>query len=370
MEAQNNKLRVFTAFSGYDSQCLALQELSEDYPDEFQYEIVGWAEIEPNAIKAHNIFFPEAANKNYGDISNIDWTTVPDFDLFTYSSPCQDFSLAGKQQGAEEGSGTRSSLLWECKRCIEEKRPKYLMLENVSALVSKKFYPLFEKWIKTVASYGYESFWQVLNARQYAVPQNRERVFLISILKEGNETIDYNFPNPIESNCTIEDILEDDVEEVYYINQEKVNEWTVDNETRIREYIAERNGLSEEDLEFDRQTSNSSVKLENDNVTTMTEDNIKLVREEITDSSTELYKKKRKKAKLPTRGGHMLFQIPTPTTSSGAAPTLMATGYGSADYKNFYSVGHFPKLGILEVWSDDTDTVVDYTHETKSHQLI
>lgn len=368
MEAQN-KIRVFTAFSGYDSQCLALNELQEEYPDEFQYEIIGWSEIDANAIKAHNILFPEAADKNYGDISEIDWTTVPDFDLFTYSSPCQDFSLAGKQQGAEEGSGTRSSLLWECKRCIEEKRPKYLILENVSALVSKKFFPLFEKWIKTVQSYGYESFWQVLNARQYAVPQNRERVFLVSILKENGEKVDYNFPNPIESNCTIEDILEDSADEVYYINQEKVDEWVVDNEKRIREYIAERNGLSEEDLEFERQTMNSSVQLENDSVTTMT-NIIQEPEQEVQDSSTELYKKKKKKARKPTRGGNMVMQIPTPTTSSGAAPTLMATGYGSADYKNFYSVGHFPKLGILEVWSDGSDIVVDYTHETKSHQLI
>ena len=369
MEAKT-KIRVFTAFSGYDSQCLALNELQEEYPDEFQYEIVGWSEIDANAIKAHNILFPEATDKNYGDISKIDWTSVPDFDLFTYSSPCQDFSLAGKQQGAEEGSGTRSSLLWECRRCIEEKRPKYLILENVSALVSKKFFPLFEKWIKTVASYGYESFWQVLNARHYAVPQNRERVFLVSILKENDEKIDYNFPNPIESNCTIEDILEDTADEVYYINQEKVDEWTIDNEKRIREYIAERNGLSEDDLEFERQTANSSVQLENDNVTTMTNITQEPVPEEIQDSSTELYKKRRKKAKTPTRGGHMVLQIPTPTTSSGSAPTLMATGYGSADYKNFYSVGHFPKLGILEVWSDGSDIVVDYTHETKSHQLI
>ena len=109
MISENNtqkmdKIKVFTAFSGYDSQCLALKRLKDEHPD-FDYELVGWSEIEPNAIKAHNILFPEAADKNLGDIAKIDWTQVPDFDLFTYSSPCTDFSLAGSLSGGEEGSG-------------------------------------------------------------------------------------------------------------------------------------------------------------------------------------------------------------------------------------------------------------------------
>lgn len=132
-------LRVFTAFSGYDSQCLALNVLRKHdlfsqriQPNgkirfRFNYELVGWSEIDKYAIKAHNALFPQWADRNYGDISKIDWETVPDFDLFTYSSPCQDFSQAGKQKGAEKGSGTRSSLLWECERAIRIKRPKYLL---------------------------------------------------------------------------------------------------------------------------------------------------------------------------------------------------------------------------------------------------
>jgi DNA (cytosine-5)-methyltransferase 1 len=100
---------------------------------------VGWSEIEPSAIAAHNALFPELTDKNYGDIAKIDWSSVPDFDLFTYSSPCTDFSIAGNMDGGEKGSGTRSSLLWECERAIREKKPKYCILENVSALVSKAF---------------------------------------------------------------------------------------------------------------------------------------------------------------------------------------------------------------------------------------
>ena len=92
------KVRVFTAFSGYDSQCLALDRLKEKFPD-FDYELVGWSEIDNYAIQAHNAIYPQWADRNYGDISKINWDEVPDFDLFTYSSPGQDFSSAGLQRG-------------------------------------------------------------------------------------------------------------------------------------------------------------------------------------------------------------------------------------------------------------------------------
>ena len=106
------KIRVCTLFSGYDSQCMALDRLKEQHP-EFDYELVAWAEIDKFAIQAHNAVYPQWADRNYGDVSKIDWCKVPDFDLLTYSSPCQDFSNAGKMRGGEEGSGTRSSLIYE-----------------------------------------------------------------------------------------------------------------------------------------------------------------------------------------------------------------------------------------------------------------
>lgn len=92
-------IKVFTAFSGYDSQCLALNRLGIDY------ELVGWSEIDKYAIKAHDALFPQWAERNYGDISKVDWAQVPDFDLFTYSSPCQDFSQAGLQRGGVRSEG-------------------------------------------------------------------------------------------------------------------------------------------------------------------------------------------------------------------------------------------------------------------------
>ena len=212
---KGNPLRVFTAFSGYDSQCLALNRLGIDY------DLVGWSEIDPAAIKAHNALFPQYEERNYGDISKIDWSQVPDFDLFTYSSPCTDFSNAGAQAGGEEGSGTRSSLLWECRKTILAKKPKYLLFENVKALVSDKFLYLFEKWCKELESYGYANYYQVLNSKDYGVPQSRERIFMVSILKTDDEPDPYyEFPRPVPLTKCVEDILEDNVPEKYYMKQE------------------------------------------------------------------------------------------------------------------------------------------------------
>lgn len=212
------RVRVFTAFSGYDSQCLALDRIKRDYPD-FDYELVGWSEIDKYAIQAHDALYPQWADRNYGDISKIDWSQVPDFDLFTYSSPCQDFSNAGLQKGGTEGSGTRSSLLWECRRAIVAKRPKYLLLENVAALVSQKFLPLFNKWQAELASYGYTNFAQVLNAKDYGVPQNRERVFLVSILNGDS----YHFPKPFKLEKRLKDVLESNVDEKYYLSDKMID---------------------------------------------------------------------------------------------------------------------------------------------------
>ena len=210
-------IRVFTAFSGYDSQCMALDRLHQHYPY-FTYELVGWAEIDKYAIQAHNAVYPQWAERNYGDISKIDLSQVPDFDLFTYSSPCQDFSQAGKQAGGTEGSGTRSSLLWECRRAILAKRPKYLLMENVAALVSKKFIRLFNAWQLELESYGYRNFAKVLNAKDYGVPQNRERIFMVSILDEQAR---YEFPDPMPLTIRIKDVLEKEVEERYYLHDSK-----------------------------------------------------------------------------------------------------------------------------------------------------
>ena len=216
---KDRPLKVATAFSGYDSQKMALQRLHNAFPD-FCFELVAWSEIDENAIAAHNAIFPEDKSKNLGDISKIDWAKAPDFDLFTYSFPCQDISAAGKQSGFEEGTGTRSSLLWECKKTIEAKKPRYLMMENVKALACAKFLPFLRQWQSWLHSQGYENFTQILNAIDYEVPQNRERVFMISILRTDNNPYpSYYFPKKLKLEKRIKHILEQNVDESYYLSQ-------------------------------------------------------------------------------------------------------------------------------------------------------
>ena len=230
------KIKVFTAFSGYDSQCMALDMVKENHPD-FNYELVGWSEIDKYACQMHDVFYPQWSERNYGDISKIDWVEVPDFDLFTFSFPCQSISNAGLQHGFAEGSGTRSSLLWECKKAIDIKRPKILLMENVKALVQKKFMPDFQRWLDYLESKGYTNYWQVTNAKDYGIPQNRERVFCVSFLDDSRN---YVFPSPIKLDKCLKDMLdpEEMIPESYYLPQAKVDEFVKMNEKKLSEAMA------------------------------------------------------------------------------------------------------------------------------------
>ena len=212
---KENPLRVVTLCSGYDSQLMAIRNLG------IPYECVGWSEIDKYAIMAHNAVFPEIADRNLGDMTKIDWGKVEDFDLLFYSTPCTDFSNAGKQAGGEEGSGTRSSILWWTRYAIIQKKPKYLIMENVKALTSEKFRPLFLKWCDELTSYGYTNFAKVINAKDMGIPQNRERIFVVSVLGEAW----FSFPQPIELKLRLKDMLEDKVDEKYYLPQDKVDQF-------------------------------------------------------------------------------------------------------------------------------------------------
>lgn len=208
------KLTLFEAFAGYGSQSLALRNIGVDY------QTVGISEIDKYAIQAYRTLHGDV--KNYGDISLIDWNTVPDFDLFTYSFPCTDISVAGQMKGLDQGSGTRSSLLWECKKAIEIKKPKYLLMENVKNLLSKKFLPYFLEWELWLTRQGYTNFTEVLNAKNFGVPQNRERVFMVSVLGSAW----YNFPQPQRVTTCIADILEDEVDSKYYLSDTMLKGFT------------------------------------------------------------------------------------------------------------------------------------------------
>lgn len=213
-----NKIRVLEAFAGYGSQSMALRRLGIDF------EVVGISEIDKYAIQAYMAVHGDTAN--YGDISKIDWSSVPDFDFLTYSFPCTDISTAGQQKGLAEGSGTRSSLLWECRKAIEAKRPKYLLMENVKNLVSKKFTPYLKEWIIFLEGQGYSNYTKVLNAKDFGVPQNRERVFMVSILGE----VSFHFPKPFTLEKRLKDVLEKDVDESFYLSEKIVKTFIARNE--------------------------------------------------------------------------------------------------------------------------------------------
>lgn len=213
-----NKIRVFEAFAGYGSQSMALRRLRIDF------EVVGISEIDKYAIQAYMAVHGDTPN--YGDISKIDWSSVPDFDFLTYSFPCTDISTAGQQKGLAEGSGTRSSLLWECRKAIEAKRPKYLLMENVKNLVSKKFTPYLKEWIRFLEGQGYSNYTKVLNAKDFGVPQNRERVFMVSILGE----VSFHFPKPFTLEKRLKYVLEKDVDESFYLSEKVVNTFLARNE--------------------------------------------------------------------------------------------------------------------------------------------
>lgn len=208
-------MRILELFAGYGSQALALENLGIDFISDI-------SEIDRYAIQAYDQL--HGATHNWGDITKIDETKLPYYDLITYSSPCQDFSVAGLGKGGDIDSGTRSSLLWQCERIIRAVKPKYLLMENVKNLVGERHKHNFIKWLKVLESLGYQNFWKVLNAKDYGVPQNRERVFVVSILSGGQ----YLFPNPIKLEKRLKDVLENDVDEKYYISSDKIGDFAID----------------------------------------------------------------------------------------------------------------------------------------------
>ena len=246
----NNTIKVFTSFTGIGSQEMALRNIGLDF------EVVGISEVDRYAILAYdaihneqtevdttskeemleeiknkNIAYNFSTNKseiprglkdikklydahirckNYGDIRVIDENNLPDFDLFTFSFPCKSISVAGKQEGLVEGSNTQSSLLHECKRIISTKKPKYLLMENVKNLVGKNHIEEFEKLCDYLKDLGYNNYWVVLNGKDFGVPQNRERVIMISILKEFDNG--YSLPIGYKLTKSLTDILDINVD--------------------------------------------------------------------------------------------------------------------------------------------------------------
>lgn len=210
-------VRLIELFGGIGSQAKALENLGVDFEHYRLVEFDKHPVASYNAIHGTN-FEPIDITKIHGsDLGIVD----PDkyTYLLTYSFPCQDLSLAGRKQGMSKGTGTRSGLLWEVERLLNEtdNLPQLMLMENVPQVHGKKNIADFEQWIEFLESKGYSNYYQDLNAKDYGVAQNRNRCFMVSILGDYY----FRFPTPRKLEKAMKDYLEDSVDEKYYINNEK-----------------------------------------------------------------------------------------------------------------------------------------------------
>lgn len=215
-------MKVLSLFSGIGAFEKALKNLG------IPFELVGYCEIDKYASRSYSAIHDVPETMNLGDITKINEKALPkDIDLITYGFPCQDISLAGKQKGLfnEDGTQTRSGLFFEALRIIEETQPKIAIAENVKNLVSKKFNAQFQIVLASLDAAGYNNYWEVLNAKDFGVPQNRERVFIVSIRKDI-DTGSFKFPEPQPLKKRLKDCLEDTVDEKYYLSDKALDTLT------------------------------------------------------------------------------------------------------------------------------------------------
>lgn len=202
-----SKMRVLELFGGIGACSKALEKIG------VEYKIADYVEIDKYAVQSFNAM--HGTNFEPQDITK--WDKDIKVDLIMHGSPCQDFSIAGLGKGGDESSGTRSSLMYETIRIVEKLKPKYVIWENVKNLLSKKHRHNFDAYIEKMEELGYESRFQIMNAKDYGVPQNRERVFTISVLGDNN----FEFPEKLELSKKLKDILENDVDEKFFLSDEK-----------------------------------------------------------------------------------------------------------------------------------------------------
>lgn len=214
-------IRLIELFAGYGSQAMALRDIGAKFEHYRVVEFDKYAIASYNAV--HGTDFPQMdITQVHADDLNICDTEKYCY-FMTYSFPCTDLSVAGKQAGMKKGSGTRSGLLWEVERILCEiqenggELPQILFMENVPQVHADANKTDFQNWIDFLTGLGYVSYWQDLNAKNYGVAQNRNRCFMFSFLGEFN----YKFPKPIPLEKRLKDYLEDSVDEKYYIDNEK-----------------------------------------------------------------------------------------------------------------------------------------------------
>ena len=204
-------IKILELFGGIGACSKALEKLGIDY------EIADYVEIDKYAVKSFNAIH----NTNFEPQDITTWDKDIEVDLIMHGSPCQDFSLAGKQAGGDKDSGTRSSLMYETIRIVEKLKPKYVIWENVKNLLSNKHRHNFDAYLQTMKQLGYNNYYQVLNAKDYLTPQNRERVFTISIRNDIDK--DFHFPEKQPLKLRLKDLLDKEVDEKYYLSDTQVN---------------------------------------------------------------------------------------------------------------------------------------------------
>lgn len=224
-------IRLIECFAGIGSQAKALKRIGADFE---HYKVV---EFDKYAIKSYNAVHEtdfETSDITKVHASDLSINETDSFTyILTYSFPCQDLSKAGKQKGMEKGSGTRSGLLWEVERILDESNgnlPQVLLMENVPDVIGANNIEHFHEWQRKLESLGYKNYCQVLNAKNYGIPQNRNRCFMISILGDYY----YEFPKPFELKLRLKDMLEDEVDEKYYLSEKLLKCFTD---------MADRNGF-------------------------------------------------------------------------------------------------------------------------------
>lgn len=200
-------IRVLELFAGIGACSKALTNLG------IEHEIIDAVEIDKYAIKSFNAIHGTKFEPQ--DITT--WDKDIKADLIMHGSPCQDFSVAGRQAGGDEGSGTRSSLLYESLRIIEKTKPDIVIWENVRNLLSKRHKHNHEAYVQRMDAMGYDSITQIMNAKDYGIPQNRERVFTLSIKRVGKLVKSYTRPEPRSLRTKLKDVLEDNVDDKFYI---------------------------------------------------------------------------------------------------------------------------------------------------------